>query len=121
MCVVRSKLGCKNDLSEVYSVPRVSEVAAELGMLQGFSLDLSAPTPSGYVWNFWKRECRERALHLVRTLRPYVLIGSPECRIWCLLQNLAASKSPEAKAKLEKERNKYEVHMRFCSILRELP
>ena len=58
MMVVREKLGCRNDLSEVYSVPRVAEVAAELGLKHGFSLDLSRPTPSGYVWNFWRRECR---------------------------------------------------------------
>ena len=78
-------------MSEVYNVPRVAEIARELGMTQGFFLDLSRPTESGYVWNFWKRECRERALRPVRALKPFMLIGSPECRIWCPLQHLGAN------------------------------
>ena len=62
MEVVRRAMRCRNDLSEVYSVPRVAQMASELGMTQGFSLDFSRPTESGYVWNVWKRACRERAL-----------------------------------------------------------
>ena len=44
-------------------------------------------------------------------------MGSPECRVWCALQNIAASKSPESKRKLELERRRHEVHLRFCAVL----
>ena len=51
MQVVRRRLKCCNDLSELYSVPRVAPIAAQLGMEQGFSLDLTTPTATGYVWD----------------------------------------------------------------------
>ena len=79
MQVVREHLGCQNDLGDVYSVPRVARMAAAMGMVQGFSLDLTQPL-AGYTGDLGKRECRERALASVRRLRPYMLIGSPECR-----------------------------------------
>ena len=43
MAVVRAKLGCKHDVSEFYSPPRVVKKARKLGMKGGASLDLTVP------------------------------------------------------------------------------
>ena len=58
---VKALLGAKSDISEVYSPPRIAKLASELGMQGGFSLDLTNPDELGYVWDFSKQECRQRA------------------------------------------------------------
>ena len=88
MEVIRQALGCRADLSEVYSPPRIVAEAKRMGMRGGFSLDFTVPGPDGYVWDFDKAECRSRALKLVRKVKPYMLIGSPECTPFSTLQNL---------------------------------
>ena len=55
-------------------------------------------------------------MQLVGSQRPYVLIGSPECRVWCMSQHIAASKSPGASEKLERKRRRHEVRMRLCAF-----
>ena len=79
MEVVRRRFGCKSDLSEVYSPPRIVTVAEAAGLRGGFSLDLTARGPDGHAWDFTKWSCRRRALELVQQQRPYLLIGSPPC------------------------------------------
>ena len=116
MKVVREKLGCLNDMSEIYSPPRVAEMARKLGMAQGFSLDLTCPTAGGYRWDFWRRDCRRRALELVRAMKPYMLMLSPECRIWSQLQNCCAT-TVETQERLARWRRKAEIHLKFCSML----
>ena len=59
--VVRDFLGSKNDLSEVYSPPRVTEEASKSGMVAGFSLDLTVPDSEGRLWDFSERSCRQKA------------------------------------------------------------
>ena len=59
-----------------------------MGMRGGFSLDFTVPDLDGYIWDFGKAECRARALKLVRTQKPHMLIGSLECTPFSALQNL---------------------------------
>ena len=68
--VVRRKVKCSNDVSEVYSPPRIVTVAEAAGLREGFSLDLTAPAPDGSVKDFSKRHCRRRALNFVQSPRP---------------------------------------------------
>ena len=102
-----------NDVSEIYSPPRIVEMAREFGLKAGFSLDLSCPEPNGYVWDFSKKECRKRARKKVNTEKPYMLIGSPHCGPWSSLQNLNMT-TPEGRAKVEDMRKKEKVHLKFC-------
>ena len=44
MRVLRKVLKCRNDISEVYSPPRVVTVAEAAGLRGGFSLDLTIPS-----------------------------------------------------------------------------
>ena len=117
MSVVGRRLGARVDMSEIYSVPRVAAKAGELGLRQGFSLDLSCPTPSGHRWNFLRRGCRRRALELGRELKPYMLILSPECRLRSMLQHCSANtpeKTSSARILEEEGRDPLEVLCNVC-------
>ena len=110
METIRSMLGCGQDLAEVYSPPRIASEASRMGMKSGFSLDFTTPEPDGYVWDFEKHECRKRALKLVRTVKPYMLVGSPECTPFSQIQNLNMRTS-EGKEKVMKARARGEKHL----------
>ena len=69
-------------VAEVYSPPRVIELAQQFGLRRGFALDLT----NG--WDFTLASDRARALKLLRRDRPVLLIGSPPCTVWSTLQNL---------------------------------
>ena len=74
---MRSCLQSRYDLQEVYSHPGVVKEANGMGMKGGFSIDLLAPDPDGYIWDFSEHECRQRAFANFRETRPYMIIGSP--------------------------------------------
>ena len=79
MAVVRAKLGCKNDVSEFYSPPRVVKMARKLGMKGGVSLDLTVPASDGFIWDFSRKYCRDRAMEIINDEKPLFLMLSPEC------------------------------------------
>ena len=87
-----------------------------MGMKDGFSLDFTVPDPDGYVWDFDKAECRARALKVVRTQKPHMLIGSPECTPFSTLQNLNM-RTPVGCAQVLEGRRRGEVHLNFCRDL----
>ena len=65
MAVVRDKLGCKHDVLEFYSPPRVVKMARKLGMTAGVSLDLTVPASHGYVWDFSRKHSTDKAIEIV--------------------------------------------------------
>ena len=75
-------------VSEIYSPPRVCALADKFGMRPGFSLDLTVCDAQGNPWDFDKVEMRKKARELVREQKPTLLIGSPMCRAFSLLQGL---------------------------------
>ena len=116
MAVVRKRVWCEHDVSEVYSPPRVVTIAEAAGLRGGFSMDLTAPGRDGKSWDFTKVEHRRRALALVRDKRPYLLIGSPPCTAWSNLQNLNRCK-PGGNEKVDAAQAKARVHLEFCCQL----
>ena len=70
------------DITEVYSPERVNDVARKYGLSPGSSMDLT----NG--WDFSKKEHRQAAWNNIETEEPYVLIGSPPCTLFSLLQEL---------------------------------
>ena len=69
-------------LMEVFSTPRLVPVAAAHGLLAQHSLDKDSPAA-------WQADCaadRERARELVRSCRPYMLMLSPECTMYSIMQ-----------------------------------
>ena len=76
-------------------------------------MDFSAPDPEGYIWDFSKHECRQKAFALIRESRPYMIIGSPECTPFSTIQNLNM-RTPEGKEKVERAREEGTKHLEFC-------
>ena len=113
---VREMLNCSNDLSEIYSPPRIASTANRMGMRGGFSLDFTTPEADGYVWDFNKVECRNKAMKLVKRTKPYMLVGSPECTPFSTIQNLNM-RTPAGYDKVMAERAQGEVHLEFCRQL----
>ena len=79
MAVVRARLGCKLDVSEFYSPPRVVKMARNLGMKGGVSLDLTVPASDGFIWDFSRKHCRDKAMEMINDEKPLFLMLSPEC------------------------------------------
>ena len=87
MAIVRQKLGCDHDISEFYSPRRVVKMAKQLGMKGGVSLDLTVPASDGYVWDFSRKHCRDRAAQIVNENGPFFLVMSFECTPYSNIQN----------------------------------
>ena len=64
-----------------------------------FLFYLTAPDADGYIWDFIKHECRQRAFPKIREIRLCMIIGSPECTPFLTMQNLNM-RMPEGKEKV---------------------
>ena len=95
-------------ISEVYSPPRVTLAARGAGK----AYDLR----NG--WNFSKRTHRQGVLREIRELRPALLILSPPCTKFSLLQNLSKAKRDEAK--FQEDLKEAKQHKSFCMELARL-
>ena len=90
------------DVAEVYSQPRINAEAAvrsykAAALKPGWSLDLTRDDPTtGTPWDLSKPEVRERVRKMVRETKPFVVIGSPPCTMFCPLQSLGKGKRNEA-------------------------
>ena len=99
MAVVREKLGCKHDVSEFYSLPQVVKMARTLGMKVGVSLDLTVPASDGYIWEFGRKNFRDKAMKIINDQKPLFLMLFPECTPYSNIQNLNM-RTPAGKAKV---------------------
>ena len=70
------------DITEVYSPERVNEVARRWGLRPGSSMDLT----NGY--DFTKASDRKRAWDKIKEEDPFLLVGSPPCTLFSILQEL---------------------------------
>ena len=106
------------DISEIFSQPRVAQEAAVrryggLDLKPGWSLDLTREDPmTGEPWDLGKHAVRERVRKLVRDTKPFMVIGSPPCTMFCSLQNLNKNKRNEQE--FEKRLENARRHIRFC-------
>ena len=116
MAVVREKLRCKHGALEFYSPPRVVKMARKLGTKGGVSLDLTVPANDGYIWDFNRKYCRERALQTIDEQRPLFLTLSPRCTPYSNIQYLNM-RTPDGNAKVELARRREDVHL--TQVLRD--
>ena len=101
------------DIAEGFSVPRVTQIAKEMGAVGGFALDLTTTDDHGRRWDFDDDATQRRAMALVRKLRPRLIIGSPVCTPFSALQALNRDKYLDP-AKKELEKKAAMKHLRFC-------
>merc|ERR1739836_291480 len=76
------------DVAEIYSPPRVAEMAARLELQAGWSLDLTTTDEEGIPWDFNKEDRRKAAMDKVKKDEPLPVIGSPMCTNWSTIMNL---------------------------------
>ena len=78
----------KIEVVEVYSPPRVTMMAEEMGFRAGWALDLTTCDKDGRPWDFDQLEVRSRAAHRVMTDKPTLLIGRPMCTVFSQMNNI---------------------------------
>ena len=81
---IAQELGKLNsvDLMEVYPPERVAALCGEFGLVQGSSLDLT------HGFDFDKLEGQQRAWTIVKRDDPLLIIGSPPCTYFSVLNEL---------------------------------
>ena len=105
------------DVMEVHSPVRVAAICSKFGLTPGVSLDLK----NG--WDFDKAADRREAVRKVLEDKPSLLIGSPPCTWFSMLQELNIAKyrdNPEWQAKYQLELEKAIRHVKFCCQLYRL-
>ena len=92
----------------------MAKVAARFGLRAGSSFDLTNR------WDFNIAEHRRKALSKVKDESPYMLVGSPPCTYFEMLQELNVAvhgHKPGWKAKFDEEVRKAKIHVEFCCTL----
>ena len=69
----------KNDVSEIYSPPRMTRIAEELGLKPGFSLDLTVDDEDGQPWDLSDPKKREKARRIIKEQQPELIVACPMC------------------------------------------
>ncbi len=120
LCNTLRKMGmfsiARNDVSEIYSRPRVTAYATSLGLSPGFALDLAVVDPDdGKPWDFDVPAKCNKALERIRAEKPKLLIGAPMCTAFSLLQNLQNLSKKKGNIE-EKKRllSRAIKHVKFC-------
>ena len=72
------------DIAEMYSPPRVTAEGKRFGLKPGEAMDLSTG------WDFRKADHREKAMKYIKEKKPRLVIGSPMCTMFSVLQNWSA-------------------------------
>ena len=105
-------------VAEVYSPPRVVKMANEMGMRGGWSLDLTTTDEDGLPWDFNSIKMRNRATREIIQDKPLVVIGSPMCIEYSIVNRVNHCRMPKevVEAKLRYARK----HLEFCIRLYEI-
>ena len=108
---IMTKLLMNVDITEVYSPERVNKIAAKYKLKPGCSLDLT----NG--WDFTRKEHRRQAWKKITKEEPALLIGSPPCTMFSILQQLNLAMRAHDMEWVEKFRHKWKgvvQHIEFC-------
>ena len=80
------------------------------------SLDLTFKRASGMHWDFSVASNRKAAIEMIRETKPYLIIGSPPCTAWSMLQHLGKNK-PGHEERLRRDQEQARVHLEFCALI----
>lgn len=107
VCAVSSGI-----VTELYSPPRVSKVASKYGLLPGHAFDIICQDSSGDVWDLSRSDKRNAVVRLIHETKPSLLIGSPMCRMFSILQNI--NKNNRDENEFRKQYKDALSHLEFC-------
>ena len=106
------------EVCEFYSMPRIAPKAVGKYISKGTSFDIGTMDPEGNPWDFAKAKQRQKAREYVANNKPLVLIGSPPCDQWSIMQNLNKGKrNPE---EVHKKLIEAKIHLAFCAELYQM-
>jgi hypothetical protein len=74
-------MGEQVEITEMYSPPRITEEAKKWGIKTGEAMDLTTG------WDFRRQGDRERAWQHIRRCKPQLIVGSPMCTMFSVMQN----------------------------------
>ena len=106
------------DVAELFSQPRICQEAGGISvggstLRPGWSLDLTMNDPAtDKPWDLSKTDVQERVRRLVRTTKPYCVVGSPPCTAFSPLQEISRAKRDPKE--MEKQLRRAKAHVRFC-------
>jgi hypothetical protein len=107
-------------VTEVYSPARVTKLIRDSKnqhVMPGYAMDLTTVDPDdGLPWDFSRKSKRVKARRLIREQRPYLVIGSPQCKEFCAWQRLNEKRFPDD-GKRRAAREAAEVHLDFVAQL----
>ena len=92
-------------VAEIYSPPRVSDMAEKMGLVGGAAMDLRTG------WDFSKLADRKACREKLEVEKPDLVVGSPECRMFSALQEMNPCKDG---AEWKKAYTKAINHIMFC-------
>ena len=108
---------CQRVITEVYSPPRVSKMAARSSdklLLPGFAFDITTVDPDdGLPWDFDQESKRSKARKLIASQKPLFIVGSPMCKAFSTWQALNRAKHGHDKTRIRREMTKALVHVNF--------
>ena len=86
-------------------------------VMPGYAMDLTTVDPDdGLPWDFSRKSKRNKARRMLREQRPYLVIGSPQCKEFSTWQYLNAQRFPDD-GRRQEARKAAEVHLEFVASL----
>ena len=104
------------DCSEVYSPPRVTELAGKVGLQSGSALDLTTTDEESNPWDFNLASQRAKAVRLLDAEKPLMLIACPMCGPFSSLNywNYQKSDDQTVRQKLESALTHLKFFLELC-------
>ena len=98
-----SMLFDKMEMVEVCGPPSVAEMVRKMGLKVGWSLDMTTHGFDGKRWDFNNTEMRNRAARKVLRDEPLLLIGSPMCTVFSVMNDVNYVKTSAEEVEQRKE------------------
>ena len=106
------------DVVEVYSRPRIANMAEQMGFRAGWGLDITTCNETGEPWDFNCPRMRNEAVRTLLRDKPRLSIGSQMCGPFSSINNLNYARMIEEE---KHERISYgRKHLEFCCKLYEI-
>ena len=85
--------GWRTECAEVYSPPRITKIASDMGLRPAWALDLTTVDPDdGQHWDFTRACMRQKALELLERDQPLLVLVSPMCGAFSAMNNINYSR-----------------------------
>ena len=100
------------DCAEVYSPPRITEVASRMKLRSAWALDLTTSDDEGQPWDFSLPRQRRKAMDLLNRDKPLFLVACPMCGPFSSIKDVNYCKMSDERIKARLQDAM--MHMRFA-------